>query len=125
VAGFMIYFFEQKTEEEFSFIMNRMTKIFLPAALCMALILAPSGTPAASDVNLSVTIAVGGAVACGVYFFVAYTVNNVPARKPIQTETALLNRGPEGWRVGCPHLKFIEDGRSSYAPYVEIISVRF
>jgi hypothetical protein len=108
--------------------MNQMTKIFLPAALCMALILAPSGTPAASDVNLSVTITVGGAVACGVYFFVAYTVNtvnNVPARKPIQTETALLNRGQEGWRVECPHLKFIEDGRSSYAPYVEIISVRF
>lgn len=49
--------------------MNRMTKIFLPAALCMALILAPSGTPAASDVNLSVTIAVGGAVACGGVLF--------------------------------------------------------
>ncbi len=107
--------------------MNRMTKIFLLAALCMALILAPSGTTAASDVNLSVTIAVGGAVACGVYFFAAYTANNIPDRKSFQTETALLNRdrGPEGWRVECPRLKFIEDDRSSYAPYVEIIRVRF
>ncbi len=105
--------------------MNRMTKIFLLAALCMALILAPSGTPAASDVNLSVAVAVGGAVACGVYFFAAYTANNIPDRKPIKTETALINRGPEGWRVECPRLKFIEDDRSSYAPYVEIIRVRF
>lgn len=105
--------------------MDRMIKISLLAALCTALILAPSGSSAASDVDVSVTIAIGGGVACGVYFFIAYTVNYLPDWKPFQTETALLNCGPEGWRVECPLLKLKEKGRSSYAPYVEIISVQF
>ena len=104
--------------------MARMIKTVLLAALCMALILIPAGTSAASDVNISVTIAIGGA-ACGVYFFVSYTVDHISGWKPFQTETALLHCGPEGWRVACPHLKFIEDSHSSYAPYVEIINVQF
>ena len=90
----------------------------------MALILTPFSASAASDVDISVTITIGG-VACGVYFFVAYTVGYISGWKSFQTETALLNCGPEGWRVECPHLKLIKDGQSSYAPYVEIISVRF
>jgi hypothetical protein len=110
--------------EKNSFIMDRMIKTFLLVALCMALILTPAGTSAASDVNISVTIAIGG-VACGVYFFISYTVDYISGWKPFQTETALLQCGPEGWRVACPHLKFIEDSPSSYAPYVEIINVRF
>jgi hypothetical protein len=105
-------------------LMDRIVKTFVPAALCLAMILTPFGASGASDVNISVTIAIGG-VACGVYFFVAYTVDYISDWPPFQTESALLNCGPEGWRVECPHLKFIEDGRSSYAPYVEIINVRF
>ena len=103
--------------------MDRMIKTFLLTVVCMVLILIPAAA-AASDVNISVTIAVGG-VACGVYFFISYTVGYIPGWNPFQTETALLQCGPEGWRVACPHLKFITDGRSSYAPYVEIVNVRF
>ncbi|MBW2645889.1 MAG: hypothetical protein JRE23_06900 [Deltaproteobacteria bacterium] len=90
----------------------------------MALILASHGMSAASDVNISVTIAIGG-VAYGVYFFVSYTAGYNPDWKAFQPETALLNRGPDGWRVGYPHLKFIEDGCSSYAPYVDVMRVVF
>jgi hypothetical protein len=100
-----------------------MIKTFLLVAVCMAVILTPAAS-AAADANISVTIAIGG-VACGVYFFVSYTVGYISGWKPSQTETALLHRGPKGWRFACPHLKFIADGRSSYAPYVEIINVQF
>lgn len=102
--------------------MDRITKIVVLSALCIALILAPSGTAAASHVD--VTIVIGGA-ACGVYFVLAYTVDYLPDWKPFQMETAVLNHSPEGWRVECPRLKFVKDGCSSYASYIEIISVIF
>jgi hypothetical protein len=112
----------RKQKRNFSSIVDRITKIVVLSALCIALILAPSGTAAASHV--SVTIVIGGA-ACGVYFVLAYTVDYLPDWKPFQMETAVLNHSPEGWRVECPRLKFVKDGCSSYAPYIEIISVRF
>jgi hypothetical protein len=111
-------------KERRSVTVRRITKTFLVGALCMAPILASYGISAASDVNISVTIAIGG-VACGVYFFVAYTAGYNPDWKTFQPETALLNRGPDGWRVGYPHLKFIEDGCSSSAPYVDVMRVVF
>lgn len=39
--------------------------------------------------------------------------------------TALFNHGPEGWQIGYPSLKLVEDGHSAYASYVEIINLRF
>lgn len=39
--------------------------------------------------------------------------------------TALFNHGPEGWQIGYPSLKLVEDGHSAYAPCVEIINLRF
>ncbi len=105
--------------------MDSMIKILLLAALCTALILAAPEPAAASDVNVSVTIAVGG-IACGVYFFVSYSVGHTSGWQPVQTEaTALFNHGPEGWQIGYPRLKLVEDGHSAYAPYVEIINLRF
>ena len=39
--------------------------------------------------------------------------------------TALFNHGPEGWQIGYPNLRLVEDGHSAYAPYVKIINLRF
>ena len=114
----------RKQERNFSSVVDRITKNVVLSTLCIALILAPSSIAAASQVDVSVTIVIGGA-ACGVYFVLAYTMDYLPDRKPFQTETAMLNHSPEGWQVECPRLKFVKDGCSSYAPYIEIISVRF
>lgn len=43
----------------------------------------------------------------------------------VSIATALFNHGPEGWQIGYPRLKLVEDGHSAYAPYVEIINLRF
>jgi|LGVF01.1.fsa_nt_gb hypothetical protein len=37
----------------------------------------------------------------------------------------MFNHGPEGWQIGYPILRLVEDGHSAYTPYVKIINLRF
>lgn len=105
--------------------MNRMMTIILVTALCLSLTTVSPTTTQAAKVNITVTIAIGG-VACGIYYFVSLTLSDRLALQPVQTETgALLDHSQEGWKIGCPRLKLVEDGSFGCAPYVDIVTFRF
>ncbi|NVM22242.1 MAG: hypothetical protein HWN68_10745 [Desulfobacterales bacterium] len=104
---------------------NRTTKFILLTALCLSLTIGSPKIAEAGRINISATIAIGGVVG-GIYYFVSLTLADTSALQPIQRETgALLNHGQKGWKIGCPRLKLVEDGRFGYAPYVDILTFRF
>ncbi|NVM21226.1 MAG: hypothetical protein HWN68_05550 [Desulfobacterales bacterium] len=79
----------------------------------------------AGRINISATIAISG-VAGGIYYFASLTLADTSALQPIQRETgALLNHGQKGWKIGCPRLKLVKEGRFGYTPYVDIVTFRF
>lgn len=106
--------------------MKRPAKIVFAIVLCIAIITAVPATKAeAADVQITVTFAAGG-VACGVYFFFAYSSSLAGDGKLIQPDSAaLFNLGPEGWQVRPPLLQFGENHDKGYTPYAEILRIRF
>ena len=106
--------------------MNRMITIILVTALCLSLTtVSPKTAAYAAKVNITVTIAIGGAVG-GICYFLSLKLGDTSWFQAVQTETgALLHHSQEGWKIGCPHLKLVEDGSFGCAPYVDIVTFRF
>ncbi|MDY6850693.1 MAG: hypothetical protein SV487_01265 [Thermodesulfobacteriota bacterium] len=91
------------------------------AVILLACILVWPAQVKAEETRVSIYIAVSG-VCGGLYFFLSYTSGYLPFA--IQ-DTALLNRGPEGWQVGFPMIALAEGGFSAGEPYLELLTVRF
>lgn len=106
--------------------MKRFVKTIFAIAVCLAIIAAvPAKKAEAADVHITVTFAVGG-VACGVYFFFAYSSSLAADGEPLQPDSAaLFNFGPEGWQVRPPLLQFDKNHDKTYTPYAEILRIRF
>lgn len=106
--------------------MKRFVKTIFAVALCLAIITAvPAPKAEAADVQITVTFAVGG-VACGVYFFFAYSSSFTGYGEPLRPDSpALFNFGPEGWQVRPPLLQFDENHDKTHTPYAEILRIRF
>lgn len=106
--------------------MKRFVKTIFAVALCLAIITAvPAPKAEAADVQITVTFAVGG-VACGVYFFFAYSSSLASDYKLFQPDSpALFNFSPEGLQVRPPLLQFDENHDKTHTPYAEILRIRF
>jgi hypothetical protein len=106
--------------------MKNLVKIIFAIMLCIAIITAVPATKAeAADVQITVTFAVGG-VACGVYFFFAYSSSLAVDGELLQPDSAaLFNLGPEGWQVRPPLLQLDANHDKTYTPYAEILRIRF
>ena len=105
--------------------MNRIIKFILVTALCLSLTMGSPKIADAGRINISATIAIGGVVG-GICYIVSLTLADTSALQPIQRETgALLDHGQKGWKIGCPRLKLVEDGRFGYTPYVNIVTFRW
>ena len=105
--------------------MKCIRRIFILVALFLVLISSAFIPDARADVRVTVTFVAGG-VAGGVYFLFYLSTGNASNWKNALTDTtALFNHNQEGWRVGYPQLMFVEGGRSTYTPYMEIIKFQF
>ena len=105
--------------------MNRIMIIILATALCLSLTTVSPKTAYAAKVNITVTIAIGGAVG-GICYFLSLKLGDTSWFQAVQTETgALLDHSQEGWKIGCPRLKLVEDGSFGCVPYVDIVTFRF
>jgi hypothetical protein len=107
--------------------MKSLVKIVFAIVLCIAIITVavPATKAEAADVQITVTFAVGG-VACGVYFFFAYSSSLTGDYKLFEPDSAaLFNFGPEGWQVRPPLLQLDENHDKTYTPYAEILRIRF
>jgi len=97
--------------------------VLVTLAVFISIMVPASGL--ASDVTIRVSFVAGG-VAGGVYFLFYLSTGDISEWQHDLTEkTALFNHGPNGWDLGHPQLKFVEDDRFSSTPYVEIIKIRF
>ncbi|MEW5722764.1 MAG: hypothetical protein AB1896_06635 [Thermodesulfobacteriota bacterium] len=68
-------------------------------------------------------IALGGCVAAGFYFFIAYSSGLVDY-DPV-TRSALINYGPDGWRPGVPVLNMVQEGAAAGDYYLELLTIRY
>jgi len=102
-------------------------KIFFLSCLCLLLVAVPpvlADEEEESKSNFTITIAFGGALG-GLFWFISYSSGFAPDWSRLTTETALFNHSPDGWRVGLPLVKLVNDGSRSYAPYIDILSLKF
>jgi hypothetical protein len=68
---------------------------------------------AQAETRVTITFAAGG-VACGLYLFIHYSFRVSLSAHPYPAETAaLVELGPEGWKIGFPSAAFMETERRS------------
>ncbi|MBW2062489.1 MAG: hypothetical protein JRI95_13150 [Deltaproteobacteria bacterium] len=94
------------------------------AVLLVAFLLVWPGKAEAAEVQVTMTVALCGAVG-GFYFFLAISSGLAPGWEPVLPDSALFNREADGWRMGWPRPVFIQRDRSTCGAYLEIIKARF
>lgn len=61
---------------------------------------------ARAETRVTMTFAVGG-VACGAYLFLQFAFRSSMTMQRVEDNPALVNHGPEGWKIDPPTLNVI------------------
>lgn len=106
--------------------MDRNTKI-AKTLLIMAVILLFPGNVFAADVKVTVTVAVGGAIGGGMYFFLVYSTGNFTPGLDLNQKMhqAVFTYGADGWTTKAPIPTFIKPMGGNFSPYLELVRIRF
>ena len=108
--------------------MDRKTKIAKTFLIFTAIILLFPGVVFAAEAKITVTIAVGGAIGGGLYFFLAYSTGNFAPGFDLnqRMRQAVFTFGPDGWKTKAPIPIFIKPvGEKIFSPYMELVRIRF
>ncbi|MDD5711495.1 MAG: hypothetical protein PHY31_01920 [Smithellaceae bacterium] len=105
--------------------MKRLWIMVLCVALLFAIPRSSTADTTQNQTSIRVTIVAGGVVS-GVYIFFYLSLGYADLwGKNLPESTALLNGGPEGWRMSFPQLRDLGNNNTDPVPGIELIKVRF
>jgi hypothetical protein len=111
---------------------NRICIMVALILLSQSILLPLLASEAEADTRVTITFAAGG-VACGVFFFLRFTLGESLIQQHQNDTNALFNRGPECWEIKFPSINFMQDEelkmiRPEHSPetvQMELLKFRF